>query len=357
MKSIGPILAALIGLLFFSCKHTVSPPEKKSPREYTWTKTTIGNQGLYQVIPHDVWGSSPKDVYVVSHAALFEGKILHFDGLQWTDISTKYIEAYGEAHPGVQVFNWDPNAVWGFGPNEVWIAGSRDTSSTSQELKQGFVVHFNGTSWQEVAIPGAANLYGLWGTSSSDIWTCGILGKLYHFNGTTWTDFPIGDSIAVTYFVGITKSRLYAYGANLSNTIYHNILLEWYGSGWSIVEVAPETSPDILFQNVNAVGDNLYTSTADAVKKRINVGSWSPVILDNSPSWRFNQAKGLSESNFFAVGGPGEIIIHFNGSDWRRLTQFSDSTIFYYNLIVFDSEVFVIGTNIASTYGFVLHGK
>lgn len=347
-------LGLSIGIVFFSCKSSVSPDEK-NPRDYSWTKTAIGNGGS-QVIPSDLWGSSPTDVYVVGHCSTpFENKILHFNGSQWTDLSTKYIEAYADAHPGVQVFNWKPSGVWGFGSNDVWIVGSRDTSAVSQGLKQGFVVRFNGTVWREVPIA-ADNLYGIWGASPSDLWACGIGGRFYHFNGSAWTDYWSGDSILVNYFAGTSNSLLYAFGQHLSSGIIYSSLLEWNGSSWRVAEVAPQTTPQV-FRAVNVIGGNLYTSTSDAVKKRISEGSWNPIFQDPDPSWAFNRAKGLSESNIFVVGGPGEIIFHFDGSDWKRLTQFFDPTIFYNDLIVFESAVFAIGRNTASSNGFILQGK
>ena len=67
---------------------------------------------------HGVWGSGPKDVWVVGDA----GTILHFDGATWTKATAAF--PLGKKP--------DLRGVWGSGPNDVWVVGD------------AFALHFTG---------------------------------------------------------------------------------------------------------------------------------------------------------------------------------------------------------------------
>lgn len=349
-------MVSVLFLLFVNCKSPVAPA-KKGPRDYTWTRTTLGD-GTYQIILSEVWGSSANDVYVVGHggSTVFDGKIWHFNGSVWSDITTKYKEAFNEAFPGRSTFYWAPAGVWGFGPNDVWIVGYRDTSEISQEHKQGFVIRYNGSVWRETPIPGANSLYCVWGTSPNDVWAAGQLGRLYHFDGTGWAGYQVSDSVFISTYSGSVGSNMYTTGHHLAGGSPHHSLLEWNGSNWSIAEVS-SGSPAPTFDVAHVVDGMLYSAVYDAVgselRKRIAPGSWSPVFT--MPNLRMIRAKGRSGSDIIAVGY-NEAIVHYNGSDAKVLRQTTDS-IEYADLFLFESEVFAIGANANRTIGFVIHGK
>jgi len=59
----------------------------------------------------------------------------------------------------------DLNAVWSFGPSDVWAAGA-----------SGTMVHWDGQSLALVPVPTTASLGGLWGSAPDDLWAAGAAG-------------------------------------------------------------------------------------------------------------------------------------------------------------------------------------
>jgi hypothetical protein len=159
-----------------------------------------------------VWGSGATDVYVTTTSAV--GTVLHSAG------DGTWNEAYSE--PG-----FEPWALWGSGPGDVYALLSPDSTSTLT----AHVVHSTGAaggSWTtEVVDWGATKLVALWGSGSGDVYVGGwnedasgknAGGALYHSTGhADWTrvDLPgsvyqvraIWGSSAADVYVGIVDAE------------------------------------------------------------------------------------------------------------------------------------------------------
>jgi hypothetical protein len=44
----------------------------------------------------------------------------------------------------------------------------------------GTILHYNGTSWSSVSSGTTRFLFGVWGTSASDVWVVGDVGTILH---------------------------------------------------------------------------------------------------------------------------------------------------------------------------------
>jgi hypothetical protein len=363
-------LFALSVLFFLSCsffgvecRQTSEPPvtKDKDPRTYTWQRDTLGD-GTYQTSMSGIWGSSANDVYVVGHAGpLYAGKIWHYDGSRWSDLTPKYVEAF----PAEQIFPWTCEGVFGFSSTDVWIVGYRDTTRPPTPFKKGFVMHYNGVSWQGTVIPEAKALLSVWGKStSSDLWVGGEGGLFFHFDGSTWQQHIIPDTIMVHKIAGSIGARIYASGFTHNNTsgIDYSSLLEWDGANWNVSEVAQQSNVYIDFTSSLSIADGtLYSCPYRAVKKRISVGVWQ--TLYSNPTANFFDLYANSASNIFVVGqSSGEAINHFNGQDWYRYPLLTDSNIDAFRVWTDGKVAFVVETQRQPLSGqwtltFVLHGK
>jgi|GEM_PF-1427824 len=84
-------------------------------------------------------------------------------------------------------------ALWGFGPNDVWAVGA-----------QGVIRHWvGGDAWSIVPSPVAADLHAVWGARPDDVWAVGDDGVVLHWDGKTWTITP-------TPYGAENRPRLYA---------------------------------------------------------------------------------------------------------------------------------------------------
>jgi len=338
-------------LVLLSCNKGVDPPPpppERTPRDWTWTRDTLGD-GTYQILPRGIWGSSPEDVYVVGHASpLFTGKIWHFNGSGWEDITPVYVEAF----PGQVIYPFSATNVFGFGKDDVWIVGSRDTSSTPQVNKEGFIMRYDGQSWTGMTIPGAAGLLCVFGRSPSDVWVGGFHGKLHRFDGTSWTEHVLSDTtIGVQLFAGEIDSRLYAQGFTIKNAYEYYSLLEWDGVRWRIAEEVFGVGKN--FTTLSLIEGELYTVVSSSVRKRVGENSWQELFLE--PSATFHRVSGVSGTNLFAFGY-SEVLYHFNGENWLRFTDFSSPHIGYYGAWIVAMSAFILGDD-GGTFAYVLRAR
>jgi hypothetical protein len=150
-----------------------------------------GGDSLY-----GIWGTSSTNAWAVGA----HGKIMHYDGAQWTSVTTP------TAHRITR--------VWGSGASDVWAVG--DTA----------LVHYDGTSWTNNAA-GLSKLYenvgpaliqpstnafevGLWGSGPKDVYVGTWLGQIYRWDGMQWSQMTTpqaqnggsGRVVAITGYPG-----------------------------------------------------------------------------------------------------------------------------------------------------------
>jgi hypothetical protein len=146
-------------------------------------------------------------------------------------------------------FKFELNAVSVLSASDAWAVGNSAT-----------VLHWNGTSWAPVTIPGlpaAVGLHAVDALSSSDVWAAGGASAgtpsspgrtlIVHWNGTTWKRVPspgpsttkLGpqlsylsmDSATDGWAVGVVFNRQHGTTANLA--------LHWNGTRWQQVTTSP----------------------------------------------------------------------------------------------------------------------
>ncbi len=97
------------------------------------------------------WGSGEHLFAVGTH-----GKILHFDGAEWTIYDTGTSATLG--------------AIFGLSPTDVWAAGERGT-----------LFHFDGQAWSRIELGRYVGTLGaIWGSGPEDVWIGGE-DRLFHW--------------------------------------------------------------------------------------------------------------------------------------------------------------------------------
>lgn len=167
-------------------------------------------------------GTSATDVYAVGadpSGDEFGPYILHYDGLRWRRlstgatgdlwwISTTPIDgSFYMVGEGGLVLRYDPElgkftklttsftsllfGVWGSSASDIWVVGG----DPNNEDGGGALEHFDGISWTAVELPdifpnGLPTLFKVWGRAANDVYAVGRLGTVLHFDGTGWSRAP-----------------------------------------------------------------------------------------------------------------------------------------------------------------------
>jgi hypothetical protein len=147
--------------------------------------------------PTDIWAvgaASDGDSMPAGHS-----QIQHWNGSTWQNI------------PGPSPGVWhDLNAVVAIAPNDVWAGGDYFDGSSYA----GLALHYNGSSWTQVAIPGGVSEFVAF--ASNDVYAAG--SAIMHWDGASWTtvdSFPQVNSATQAGLSAIGPCELWTGGRQL----------------------------------------------------------------------------------------------------------------------------------------------
>jgi hypothetical protein len=199
--------------------------------------------------------------YTAKGAIVFQPHVLHWNGSKWSDVSV----------PGSKGYLMDSVAASSAG--NVWLFG---------ETKAGAkVFRWDGTQWHAVSDPSMVN--GATVVSASNAWSlegggCATVNGqractsyLWHSNGKTWaySTFPQ----FITGIGGTAASGVYIAGVTKGGFV---VAYRWSGSSWTLVssphpKVAAVlgiavTAGDDIWISVNPHGNSMYALHWDGAK-------------------------------------------------------------------------------------------
>lgn len=135
-----------------------------------------------------VWGRSANDVWAVGG----NGVILHWTGTgMWTTVRTQAFQAFRE--------------VWGGSSGPVWAAGSVGFPPMNRLLFK-----WDGSTWTDATTgPASTSYYAVWGTAPDNAWVVGASGTVIHWNGSSWSQVA-----------GNTAATLFGAGGDAANHLF-----------------------------------------------------------------------------------------------------------------------------------------
>lgn len=360
-----PFLILLILFLFFpGCKDEPLPPEIiKDPRTYSWSVDTLSYPGSFQTSMKDIWGSSPTDVYIVGHNdSPGPGTMFHFDGTKWS--TTKFHSGEGGPISGPVSLT----AVCGFSKNDIWVVGERIYTNPTPPpnfLDSSLALHYDGVSWKEHRLPKGRYVLGVWGTSSTNLWTCGLDGQIFHYDGSLWER----ESVAVNFLKGLqfisiggTGNEIYSFAALTQNNPYRETYY-WFErkSGvWDVLDsVYTEGGPIFAKWGINrlwiSTSNTIYSHGIGGIFKLVNK-QWVNLLQHESP---LRGMDGTSDQNIFVAGDFGKLY-HYNGTDWYQFKQFENDDVLLASVWMTEKEAFIVGKTFPSgggTITIIMRGK
>lgn len=232
---------------------------------------------------------------------------VHFDGTHWTGFADAVVSK--DRTDGSQI-----QGVTAISPTNAWAVGFEGLNGQFNGSFKGFIEHWDGTKWSlnntvDFTKPGDGDavLNAIAHTSASDIWAVGSFTQfngaadeplVMHFNGTSWTQVAApAETFGFTTLSAVSaRTPTDAWAVGFTNpddgTGDEPITMHWDGTSWSFVTSALSTG--VLGQ------DDLSGVVAVAANDVWAVGAiTSPT--DTAPSRTF--------------------IEHFDGTSWKWVSS------------------------------------
>ena len=222
-----------------------------------WTQMTLDTDPeiAQHLMPSGIWGASAENIWVVGSASgdMFPGFVYRWSGTSWNRLQVPPAEATAGGF----------GAVWGSGPDDVWLTGPGETDFGIDLWDPTPTLHWDGASWS-VVDPGLDGWFSsVHGSGPDDVWLSSE-GGAAHWDGQAWSveDVPFGTGPVAAW----SPDRAWMAGED-------GALYRWDGSAWSYV-VRPV--PDVLA--VDGTEDGVWVA-----------GSYGTVAFDTGDDWTVEQ--------------------------------------------------------------------
>ncbi len=185
--------------------------------------------------------------------------------------------------------------LWGSSSNDVWAVGGQTNG-------RAFVWRYQGTSFE--VVPGvptelttSGTVWKVTGRSANDVWMSCAQGRVLHWDGQALAGEDIGSfgDAESLFSIGCSASRCVTAGTNLTN----GVLYENEGSGWSSGVPTPDGP---VWRGVTPTGEHQYVVGASGQVLRDDNGTWVP-DQHRLTTEAFHAAWSDADGNLFAVGG------------------------------------------------------
>ena len=264
----------------------------------------------------------------------------HWNGTKWSIVPSP--------NPGYS-FIYGMTAI---SSNDVWAVGS--VYDSVHGAYQNLTMHWDGSAWTSIGVPslGYVNnfLYGVSGTSVSDVWVVGTYAKSSSVRGTVighWNNSggwvlgqgPVKGSAdnALVSVAAISPKNAWAAGAYNSGSHFQTLAEHWTGTKWAVVSTPDVNANDnplnaiaaVSAKDVWGLGDFYTGSVFNTLAEHWNGTSWSIVPSPNagSASTALFGAAAIKSTDVWAVGDYTKsgfartYTMNWNGAAWATVSS------------------------------------
>lgn len=145
-----------------------------------WSQLTVPSSFTYDEMEH-IQTFSPTDAWAVGVGASSSGAnvatAVNWNGTSWTPVAT----------PVSTGNNLSVNAISGDSASDIWVVGETVTPGYRNRQFTSVIMHYNGSSWTQVAAPDNSGLLDVDAVSPTDAWAIAADGSVLNWNGTAWS--------------------------------------------------------------------------------------------------------------------------------------------------------------------------
>lgn len=255
-----------------------------------WSIVPSPNASGYNIL-NAVFARSSSDIWAVGKtfdlSAIYQTLVEHWNGSAWSIVPS----------PNHGKFDNILNGVYASSGSDAWAVGSYALSSGGGQ--NTLTEHWNGTAWSIVASPNPDptndDLYGVSGTSASDVWAVGSHydsstysgGSIaMHWNGTAWglvtgiDPFTFGATLYSVLSLApndVWVAGQYGYPAPGQSIELGPFAAHWNGVGWSAMQgqtTWPYSGEQYSFYSIGAASPSSLVAVGSVVS-----GSGVPAVL------------------------------------------------------------------------------
>ena len=305
------------------------------------TQPTPPSQTVEALMPpgsllNAVWGNSASDVFAVGYDGNCCKLILHYDGRAWSTMSQGVLpwldgvwsnsgeDAFAVGAYGT-ILHYDGNdwSLMNSGTNKtlitVWGSSGSDVFAVGEN---GTILHYNGQVWSPMqsgwpvkpltyperrGLGTSAYLFGVWGSSATDVFAVGDAGAILHYDGQAWAAMNSGTAIGLGPVWGSSGNDVFAAGEN--GTILH-----YDGQAWSPMQSGTTEEIDGLW---GSSASDVFAAGGDGAILHYDGQAWSLMSSTGKP---FINMWGSSGSDIFAVGD-FRSVLHYDGKVWSDMSR------------------------------------
>jgi hypothetical protein len=258
-----------------------------------WSVSSSAATALAGQIADGVADISPTDAYAIGGGlgSANTGLVAQWNGTTWSRVTVPLPSGAGPTST--------LNAISANGPDDVWIAGTYELSSTNLR-RETYSLFWNGSTWSVVKMPlnpssninASYQINAIQVNSPTDVWAVGDQGVtdsssstlIEHWNGTAWSIVPSPAPGSDSDLTGVTTS-------NAANDVWavgyydptgtaqgQTLTLNWNGTAWVTV-ASPNASSG--FSVLDSVATTPGATIVQAVGASGASGSTNPLALQN----------------------------------------------------------------------------
>lgn len=289
----------------------------------SWVLDTI----LPGVSNSALWGFAEDDIWAAG------SNIHHYDGSMWSQYSNPTTDwifdiwgphpdtVFAVAHPGFPIIDGEilrydgiewtkivdtPEALFGLhgtSGSDIWFVGWNN-----------YILHWDGDSLVQMTPPVFASWWSVYCITSDDVWIGGSEGNILHWNGTSFEHYvsPLGEDVSELW--ASASDDVWGVGGWRGGIIY------WNGASWQAI--SHDALPDIQdlrdvwaadLSNIWVVGGSGTVPGVGGIGY-YDGNSWTQIPI--SSSGQFDGIWGTSASDIWVVGWDAQIL-HYDGISWN----------------------------------------
>jgi hypothetical protein len=283
------------------------------------------------------------------------------------------------------------NDIDALAPDDIWAVGEYyDENNYTPDT--ALTMHWDGKQWTIVRTPDAPfsarlTLYGVSALSPNDVWAVGenVPGSestqpsayqplAMHWDGVQWTIVETpqeSGGLLLNDVVAIAPNNVWAVGAN--DGLHATRAMNWDGTAWSIVPTpnGGGFSDDNVLTSISAVSANdiwavgyIYPKggTPTTLAIHWNGSQWTRVTTPNPGNYfrRLNGVSAIAANDVWAVGSYSAnsgktytpLFLHWNGTQWQHVSspQVGDYDSLDDVYAIAPNDVWAVGTTAACNF-------